>query len=116
MMITAEEGITNQDQRLLRQVLKHHRACILLINKWDLFDGKREEGNLLLENIKYGIRFMPWVPMITISAKTGRRVNQIWEVLREVIDQYVKRVNTAQVNKILEEIKKNYSFSVKGKR
>lgn len=116
MMITAEEGITNQDQRLLRQVLKHHRACILLINKWDLFDGKREEGNLLLENIKYGIRFMPWVPMITISAKTGRRVNQIWEVLREVIDQYVKRVNTAQVNKILEEIKKNYSFSVKGKK
>lgn len=116
IMITAEEGITNQDQRLLRQVLKHHKACILLINKWDLFDGKREEGNLFLENIKYGIRFMPWVPMITISAKTGRRVNQIWETLREVIDQYVKRVNTAQVNKILEEIKKNYSFSIKGKK
>lgn len=116
MMITAEEGITNQDQRLLRQVLKHHKACILLVNKWDLFDGKREAGNLLLENVKYGIRFMPWVPIITISAKTGRRVDQIWRILKEVMEQYSKRISTSQVNKVLEEIKKSYSFSVKGKR
>ncbi|PMP96631.1 MAG: ribosome biogenesis GTPase Der, partial [Thermodesulfobacterium geofontis] len=115
-MITAEEGITNQDQRLLRQVQKNYKACILIVNKWDLFDDKREAGNLMLENIKYGIRFIPWIPLLTISAKTGRRVNQIFPLIEEIYKQYNTRVNTATVNKILEDLKENYTFNVKGKR
>jgi len=70
----------------------------------------------MLENIKYGIRFISWVPILTISAKTGRRVNQIFPLIEEVYQQYNKRVNTALVNKILEDLKKNYTFNVKGKR
>ncbi|WP_022854593.1 ribosome biogenesis GTPase Der [Thermodesulfobacterium thermophilum] len=116
MVVTAEEGITNQDQRLLRQIYKHHKACILLVNKWDLFDKKREAGNLVLERIKHGVRFMPWLPILTISAKTGRRVNEIWSVLKEVMEQYSLRVNTAQVNKLLEYLKENHNFSIKGKK
>lgn len=115
-MITAEEGVTNQDQRLLRQVQKNYKACILLVNKWDLFDNKREAGNLMLEKIKYGIRFIPWAPLLTISAKTGRRVNQIFPLIEEVYKQYSARVKTALVNKILEDLKRNYTFNVKGKR
>ena len=115
-MITAEEGVTNQDQRLLRQVQKNYKACILLVNKWDLFDNKREAGNLMLEKIKYGIRFIPWAPLLTISAKTGRRVNQIFPLIEEVYKQYSARVKTALVNKILEELKRNYTFNIKGKR
>ena len=115
-MITAEEGVTNQDQRLLRQVQKNYKACILLVNKWDLFDNKREAGNLMLEKIKYGIRFIPWAPLLTISAKTGRRVNQIFPLIEEIYKQYSARVKTALVNKILEELKRNYTFNIKGKR
>ncbi len=115
-MITAEEGITNQDQRLLRQVQKNYRACILLVNKWDLFDNRREAGNLMLENIKYGVRFMPWLPLLTISAKTGRRVHQIFPLVEDVYAQYTKRVKTSFINKILEELKNNYTFNVRGKR
>ena len=115
-MITAEEGVTNQDQRLLRQVQKNYKACILLINKWDLFDNKREAGNLMLEKIKYGIRFIPWASLLTISAKTGRRVNQIFPLIEEIYKQYSARVKTALVNKILEELKRNYTFNIKGKR
>ena len=115
-MITAEEGVTNQDQRLLRQVQKNYKACVLLVNKWDLFDNKREAGNLMLENIKYGIRFISWAPLLTISAKTGRRVNQILPLVEQVYTQYSARVKTALVNKVLEELKNNYTFNIKGKR
>ena len=115
-LITAEEGVTNQDQRLLRQVQKHYKACILLVNKWDLFDGKREAGNVMMENIKYGVRFLPWLPILTISAKTGRRVEKILPLVDEVYQQYSTRVNTAMVNRLLEELKTAYSFNVKGKR
>lgn len=115
-MITAEEGITNQDQRLLRQIKKNYKACILLVNKWDLFDNEREAGNLMLENIKYGIRFISWVPLLTISAKTGRRINQIFSLIDEVYNQYSTRVKTSMINKVLEDLKSNYTFNVKGKR
>ncbi len=115
-MITAEEGVTNQDQRLLRQIQKNYKACILLVNKWDLFDNKRGAGNLMLEKIKYGIRFISWAPLLTISAKTGRRVNQIFPLIEEVYKQYSARVKTALVNKILEDLKENFTFNVKGKR
>ncbi len=115
-MITAEEGVTNQDQRLLRQIQKNYKACILLVNKWDLFDNKREAGNLMLEKIKYGIRFISWAPLLTISAKTGRRVNQIFPLIEEVYKQYSARVKTALVNKILEDLKENFTFNVKSKR
>ena len=115
-MITAEEGVTNQDQRLLRQIQKNYKACILLVNKWDLFDNKREAGNLMLEKIKYGIRFISWAPLLTISAKTGRRVNQIFPLIEEVYKQYSARVKTALVNKFLEDLKENFTFNVKGKR
>ncbi|MDF2953471.1 MAG: Double Era-like domain GTPase Der [Thermodesulfobacterium sp.] len=115
-MITAEEGVTNQDQRLLRQVQKNYKTCVLLVNKWDLFDNKREAGNLMLENIKYGIRFVSWAPLLTISAKTGRRVNQILPLVEQVYTQYSARVKTALVNKVLEEFKNNYTFNIKGKR
>ncbi len=115
-MITAEEGVTNQDQRLLRQVDKHNKACILLINKWDIFDNRREAGNLMMENIKYGVRFMPWLPMLTISAKTGRRVDKILPLVDEIYEEYSKRIKTSELNKILHELRDNYSFNVKGKR
>ncbi|MCD6489767.1 MAG: ribosome biogenesis GTPase Der, partial [Thermodesulfobacterium sp.] len=100
----------------LRQVQKNYKACVLLVNKWDLFDNKREAGNLMLENIKYGIRFISWAPLLTISAKTGRRVNQIFPLVEEVYTQYNARVKTALVNKVLEELKNNYTFNIKSKR
>ncbi|RLG12800.1 ribosome biogenesis GTPase Der [Candidatus Pacearchaeota archaeon] len=115
-MITAEEGVTNQDQRLLRQVDKHYKACLILINKWDLFDNKREQGNIFLEKSKYDLRFISWAPVLTISAKTGRRINKIIPLIDEIYQQYTTRVKTALVNKILEELKENYSFNVHGKR
>lgn len=106
LVLTAEEGITDQDQKILSQIEKRHKACIILVNKWDLLDGKREEGNILMEQIKYGARFVPWAPILTISAKTGRRIREVLPLVDEVYAAYSRRVPTAQVNRALEEIKR----------
>ncbi len=116
LMITAEEGITDQDQKLLRQIQKNYKACVLLVNKWDLFDKKKFMEDIMLEKIKYGIRFVSWVPILTISAKTGRGIDQIFPLLEDIYQQYTARINTSLVNKVLEKIKENYSFNVKGKK
>ncbi len=117
LVLTAEEGITDQDQKILSQIEKRHKACIILVNKWDLLDGKREEGNILLERIKHGARFVPWAPILTISAKTGRRVREILPLIEEVYAEYSRRVPTSQVNRVLEEIRKERTlYTPSGKR
>ncbi len=117
VVLTAEEGITDQDQKILSQVEKNHKGCLILINKWDLLDGRREEGNILLEKVKYGARFIPWAPILTVSAKTGRRIREILPLIDEIYRQYSTRVPTWMVNKVLEEATRDHSlYTSTGKR
>ncbi len=117
LVLTAEEGITDQDQKILSQIEKRHKAAIILVNKWDLLDGKREQGNILLEQIKHGARFVPWAPILTISALTGRRIKEVLPLIDEVYAEYSRRVPTAQVNRALEEIKRERAlYTPSGKR
>ncbi|QJA06871.1 ribosome biogenesis GTPase Der [Thermosulfurimonas marina] len=117
LVLTAEEGITDQDQKILSQIEKRHKACLILVNKWDLLDGKREEGNILLQQIRYGARFVPWAPILTVSAKTGRRVAEILPLVDEIYAEYSRRVPTSQVNRALEEIRKERPlYTPSGKR
>ena len=117
LVLTAEEGITDQDQKILAQIEKNHKGCLIVVNKWDLLDGRREEGNILLEQIKYGARFVPWAPILTVSAKTGRRVKEILPLIDEIYRQYSTRVPTWIVNKALEEATRDHSiYASTGKR
>ncbi len=115
-LITAEEGLTHQDKTLLRQIAKNFRPAILLINKWDLFDRKREAGNVFLELLKHELKFMDWLPYLTISAKTGRRIGEILPLVEQIHGEFTKRIPTSKLNSLLEEIKGQYSFTIKGKR
>jgi len=115
-MITAEEGLTHQDKTLLRQIAKNYRPCLLLVNKWDLFDGRREAGNIFLELLKHELKFMDYVPILTISAKTGRRVGEILSLVEELYEEFNRRIATSKLNALLEEIKAQYSFTIAGKR
>ncbi len=117
VLITAEEGITDQDQKILSQVEKNYKGCLIVINKWDLLDGKREEANILLQQVRYGARFIPWAPIITISALTGRRVKEILPLVDEIYEQYSRRVPTWIVNRALEQATKDHTiYASTGKR
>ncbi len=117
VLLTAEEGITDQDQKILSQVEKNHKGCLIVINKWDLLDGKREEGNILREQVRYGARFVPWAPILTVSALTGRRVKEILPKIDEIYAQYSRRVPTWVVNKALENATQEHTiYASNGKR
>ncbi len=117
VLLTAEEGITDQDQKILSQVEKNHRGCLILINKWDLLDGKREEANIMLQQVRYGARFVPWAPILTISALTGRRIKEVLPLIDEIYRQYSIRIPTWKVNKALEEVTREHTiYASTGKR
>jgi len=115
-LITAEEGLTHQDKTLLRQVDKNYKACLLLINKWDLLEKNKGKAEVFLELVKQHLKFLPWLPVLPISAKTGVNLDKILSLVEEIYAEYHKRISTAKVNKLLEEIKKQYTFNLKGKR
>ncbi len=115
-VITAEEGLSHQDKTLLRQGQKHFKPALLLINKWDLFKKKPSQGKIFLELLKKELSFIPWLPVLPISAKEGLNVYKIFPLIEEVYQEYLKRIPTPQVNKLLEIIKKEYTFNIKGKR
>lgn len=116
LLITAEEGITHQDKTLLHQIEKNYKAALLLINKWDIFEKNRSKGEVFLELVRYNLKFIPWMPILNISAKNGFNLDKIFPLVEEIYAQYNKRVTTSQVNRLLEELKTQYTFNVKGKR
>lgn len=115
-LITAEEGLTHQDKTLLRQIDKHYKACLLLVNKWDLFEDKPQKGKIFLELLKYHLKFMSWLPVEVISSLKGTNLERIIPLIDEIYREYKRRVPTSRVNELLEELKRQYSFSIKGKR
>lgn len=115
-LITAEEGLTHQDKTLLRQVEKNYKAALLLVNKWDLFKKQRSKGELFLQILRHHLRFLPWLPLLPISAKEGLNLDKVLPLVEEIYRDYSKRVPTSQVNTLLEELKTQYTFNVKGRR
>jgi GTP-binding protein len=102
IVIDAEQGITDQDIRVAGYA--HDRGCgaIFLLNKWDLV-GNRDGLALkrLTEALRMDAKFLAFAPLITVSAKTGQRIQRIFPIVDQVFAQYSARVSTGQLNKAL---------------
>jgi GTPase len=103
LVIDAAEGVTEQEQKLAGRVVEEGRACIFVINKWDLIEKDTYTINLFENQIRAKLNFMDWAEMIFISAKTGQRVEKILELVNTATEQHRRRVTTSVVNEVLEE-------------
>ncbi|MBF0225958.1 MAG: ribosome biogenesis GTPase Der [Desulfobacterales bacterium] len=117
IVLDAEQGVSDQDIKIAGYAFERGRACIFLINKWDLIekDGKAEKE--FFEKIRYEAKFLQFAPMLTVSALTGKRILKIFPVVNEIYKQYSTRISTSQVNKIFEHaLESTQPPMVKGKR
>jgi GTP-binding protein len=102
VLFDAAEGVTDQDLTVAGYALEQGRACILLINKWDLMEKDPRASRGFIEDLKARAPFLHFAPAMTISAKTGLRVKKIFEAVNDVYKQYTLRVSTGELNRILE--------------
>lgn len=103
IMIDAEDGITEQDTKIAGYAHEQGKASIIVINKWDLIEkqtGTLEEYRKVVHE-KLG--FMTYAPVLFISAKTGQRVNKIYELIKFVADQSSFRISTGMLNDLVNE-------------
>ncbi|MDR3765510.1 MAG: ribosome biogenesis GTPase Der [Butyricicoccus sp.] len=103
IMIDATEGVTEQDTKVAGEAHNAGKACIIVVNKWDLVE---KDGSTMKEytlRVREGLAYMPYAPVLFISALTGQRVDKLYGLIAEVYEQNHKRIPTGQLNSILAE-------------
>jgi len=104
LVVDATEGVSEQEGRLARFIVEAGRACVVLVNKWDLVSNK---DDLLYRNSgKYlGARLpqLSWAKSLYVSAKTGLRTTDVFKAVTAAAEQHRRRVTTAIMNEVLED-------------
>lgn len=101
LLIDAMEGITSQDAHIAGMLIKEYASVIVLVNKWDLVDKDAYTITSYSAHIRQALNFLPFVPLLFISAKTGQRVNRIMELIVEVFEARFRRIPTGQLNRLM---------------
>lgn len=117
LMIDGTEGITEQDTKIAGFAHENGKATIIAINKWDAVEKDEKTQNKFKEDIYHALAFMQYAPIMFISAKTGQRVDKLFEMFQFVSNQNARRISTGALNDCINEATaKTQPPSDKGKR
>jgi GTP-binding protein len=117
ILIDASEGITDQDISVAGYAYDRGCGCIFLLNKWDLVEKDHRTVKAYTERLHMEAKFLTFAPVMTISALTGQRLERIFQLVKEVYEQYAARIPTGRVNRILEQAMKDNEPSLhRGRR
>ncbi len=117
LMIDASEGISEQDARIAGYAHDEGKASIICVNKWDLIEKDNSSVNKFTQEVRDKLSFMTYAPILFISAKTGQRIDKIFELTEYVSNQNSMRLQTGVLNDCLAEaVMRVQPPSDKGKR
>ncbi len=101
IMIDATTGFTEQDSKVAGYAHEQGKACIVAVNKWDAIEKNDKTMQEFRTKLEQDFSFMSYVPFIFISAKTGQRVEKLFEMIKFVADQNSMRISTGMLNDVL---------------
>ena len=101
LMIDAEEGVTEQDAKIAGIAHDRGKAIIIAVNKWDAVEKDDKTIYKFTEEVRQVLSFMPYAEIIFISAKTGQRINKLFETIDAVYENHALRVGTGVLNEIM---------------
>jgi len=117
LLLDATRGLESQDLRIASQVLEEGRALIIAVNKWDVAEHASSLFNGIKAALAEGLAQLRDVPLLTVSAKTGKGIDTILEVAFELREAWSRRVSTGELNRWFEQaIEANPPPAPKGKR
>lgn len=101
IMIDALEGFTEQDSKVAGKALEAGKGCIIAVNKWDAYEKDGKTMDSYRKQLMKDFSFMSFAPIIFISAKTGQRIDRLYELIKFVDTQNAMRIKTGRLNEIL---------------
>jgi len=101
LMVDANEGVTDQDEKIAGIAHEAGKASIICINKWDSIDKDNTTTNEFTKKVYDSLSYMTYAPLMFISAKTGQRVDKLFDQINYVHNQTNMRVSTGMLNDVL---------------
>ena len=101
IMIDATEGFTEQDSKVAGIAHEKGKGCIIAVNKWDAIEKDGGTMNTFRKKLENDFSFMAYAPIIFISAKTGQRIDRLFELITYVANQNATRISTGMLNDVL---------------
>ena len=103
IMLDASEGVIEQDQRIAGYVHEQGKASVIIVNKWDLIEKDGQTMNKFDKDIREQLKFLAYCPILYVSALTRKRIFKILELVDFVSDQHNRRVQTSELNQVINE-------------
>ncbi len=101
IMVDANEGVTEQDEKIAGIAHESGKACIIVINKWDTVETDDKNTTEYDKKVYTALSYMMYAPTLYVSAKTGQRVGKLFELINYVYNQNCTRISTGMLNDVL---------------
>ena len=101
IMIDAQEGVTEQDTKVAGLAHDAGKACIIVVNKWDAIEKDGKTMQRMEEDVRRDLSYMTYAPVLFISALTGQRVDRLFSLIDNVVNQAAMRIPTGVLNQVL---------------
>jgi GTP-binding protein len=116
VMIDATEGVAGQDATVAGYAEEAGKAALILVNKWDVGEHAPDDSKKFEETVRFKLKFLDYAPLEFISAKSGRRLDKIFDRVDEIVARYRTRFRTSELNEILERaVRMHQPPAVKGR-
>ena len=100
ILIDGTEGVTEQDTKVAGLAHESGKACVIVVNKWDAVEKDERTMDEMRKDVARKFSFMSYAPIAFISAKTGQRVNRLFELINYVHEQNCMRISTGRLNEV----------------
>ncbi len=113
VVLDASEPFLDLDEKIAGLVDSNRLACIIVLNKWDV--AKREDYDKIIQEVRDRFKFLAYAPIITLSAKSHKRVDKLYDMILEINENYSQRIPTSKLNEVLEKaMRKHHLPSMHG--
>ena len=116
IVLDARDMLEKQDLIIASNVIEEGRALIIVVNKWDLIKNKKEALDKLHDRMEKSLPQVRGIPVVTVSAKTGRKLDTILDAVLDVFEVWNRRVSTAKLNRWLEHVLEHHQPPLVGGR
>ena len=103
MLIDATEGVTDQDAKIVGEAHEAGKGVIIVVNKWDEYEKDTGTMEKYKKDIYTKLSYLSYAPIIFISAKTGQRIDKLFDIINNVAKQNAKRITTGMLNQVINE-------------
>jgi len=103
LLIDATEMVTAQDAHVASYILEEGKSVVVIVNKWDLIEKDTYTINQFTAKVRQDLKFLDYVPVLFISAKTGQRIHKVLSLALQVQEERLRRIPTGELNRLVHE-------------